>query len=252
MITCTNLVQNTDGTDDADSAVASATYTAGRLYLLTLCSRADAVQPTISSIGVPASSGMVWTIIGTGNTFDASGSRRTLFLYRAMPSSTQSGGLTVTWGGTQTAKAWNIDEIDGIDTGGTQGSAAIVQQVPGAGASVTSLSITLGAFSGAGNATYGAFGNAGEGALTAGTGFTRFGNQQVAGEAGVGTEFRSDNDTSVDMSNGTMDIGGIAIELKAAPTTSIKNMIGVAQASIKKAESVALASIKKVSGVANS
>ena len=215
-VTCTNLVQNQDATDDADSVVASATYTANRLYLLTLCSRADAVQPTISSISAPTGSGIVWTIIGAANNFDASGSRRTMFLYRGMPSSTVSSGFTITWGGTQTAKTWNIDEIDGMDTSGTQGSGAIVQQVPGSGASTTSLTITLAAFGSANNATYGAFGNAGEGALSAGTGFTRFGNQQLAGEAGLGTEFRADNDTSVDMSGSTMDIGGIAIEIKAA------------------------------------
>lgn len=229
-VTCTNLVQNQDGTDDADSVVASATYTAGRLYLLTLCSRADAVQPTISSIGVPASSGMVWTIIGAANDFDASGSRRTMFLYRAMPTSTQTGGFTITWGATQTAKTWNVDEIDGMDTSGTQGSGAIVQQVPGSASGATSLSITLAAFSSTNNATYGAFGNAGEGALSAGTGFTRFGNQQLAGEAGLATEFRADNDTSVDMSGSLMDIGGIAIEIKqavAATTTHSFALMGV-------------------------
>jgi len=217
-VACTNLVQGRDGTDDADSVVASATYTAGRLYLLTLCSRADAVQPTISSIGSPTGSGITWTIIGSANNFDSSGSRRTMFLYRGMPTSTVSSGFTITWGGTQTAKTWNVDEITGMDTSGTQGSGAIVQQVPGSGASVTSLSITLAAFGSASNATYGAFGNAGEGALTAGSGFTRYGNQQLAGEAGIGTEFLATNDTTVDMSNGTMDIGGIAIEIAIAPS----------------------------------
>jgi len=214
-ISITGLTQGQDGVDDADSAVASATYTAGRLYLLSLCSRADAVQPTISSIGSPTGSGITWTIIGTANDFDASGSRRTMFLYRGMPTSTVSSGFTITWGGTQTAKTWCVDEVTGMDTSGTQGSGAIVQQVPGAGASVTSLSITLAAFGSAQNATYGAFGNAGEGALTAGAGFTRIGNQQLTGEAGLATEYLIGNDTSVDMSNGTMDIGGIAIEIKA-------------------------------------
>lgn len=215
-IACVNLVQNQDGTDDADSAVASATYTANRLYLLTLCSRADAVQPTISSISAPTDSGIVWTAVRAAVDFDASGSRRTLFLYRGMPNATVSSGFTITWGGVQTAKAWNVDEITGMDTSGTQGSGAIVQSVANQGSSVTSLTATLAAFSDANNATYGAFGNAGEGALSAGTGFTRFGNQQVAGEAGLGTIFRADNDTTVDMSNGTMDIGGIAVELKIA------------------------------------
>lgn len=214
-IEITGLTQGQDGTDDPDAVVDSATYTAGRLYLLTLCSRADAVQPTISSISAPTGSGITWTIIGAANNFDASGSRRTMFLYRGVPSSTVTSDFTITWGATQTAKTWAVDEVTGMDTTGTQGSGAIVQQVPGSGAGVTSLSITLAAFTSANNATYGAFGNSGEGALSAGSGFTRIGNQQLSGEAGLGTEYLIGNDTSVDMSNGTMDIGGIAIEIKA-------------------------------------
>jgi len=214
-VAITNLVQNQDGTDDADSVVASATYTAGRLYLLTLCSRTDAIQPTISSISAPTGSGIVWTEIDHSD-FDASGSRRTLFLFRGVASATVTSGFTITWGQTQTAKSWNVDEITGADISGTQGSGAIVQAVKNTGASVTSLTVTLAAFSSVNNATYGAFGNAGEGALSAGTGFTRYGNQQVTGECGLGTEFRSDNDTSVDMSNSTMDIGGIAVEIAVA------------------------------------
>ena len=37
----------------------------------------------------------------------------------------------------------------------------------------------------------------------------------------------------------------------AAPSTSIKELLGVAQASVKKFSGIALASIKKVSGVSN-
>lgn len=223
-VACVNLTAGTDGTDDTDSATASVTFTAGKLYLLTLCSRTDATQPTISSISVPTGSGMVWTIIGSAVDFDASGSRRTLFLYRAMPTSTATGAITITWGQTQTAKSWCIDELTGMDASGTQGSGAIVQSVSNQGSGVTSLTVTLAAFASASNATYGAFGNAGEGELSAGTGFTRFGNQQVVGECGLGTEFLATNDTSVDMSNGTMDVGGIAIEIKVG---AVKDMIGM-------------------------
>lgn len=228
-ISIVNITGGTDTTDDADSVVSSATYTAGKLYFLTLCSRTDAIQPTISSIGSPTGSGIVWTLVDNSD-FDASGSRRTLFLYRGVATATVSSGFTITWGQTQTAKSWNVDEISGSDISGTQGSGAIVQSAKNTGASVTSLTVTLGVFSSANNATYGSFGNAGEGSLTAGSGFTRYGNQQVAGEAGLGTEFRADNDTTVNMSNGTMDIGGIAVEIKiatVAATTRLLSLLGV-------------------------
>lgn len=249
-ITFAALTSGTDTTDDADSVVSATTVTAERLQLLTICSRADAVQPTISSIGVPTGSGIVWTLVGTAVDFDTSGSRRTLFLYRGMATATVTGGFTITWGGTQTGKAWALDEVAGMDTSGTQGSGAIVQAVTGLGAGVSSLTITLAAFGSTSNATYGAFGNAGEGALIAGTGFTRIGNQQVAGECGVGTEYRVDNDTSVDMSNGTMDIGGVAVEIKAAATTAIKTINGVTYANTKTVGGLAIASVKNINGLA--
>lgn len=213
-VSVSNLTSGQDGTDDSDSVVASATYTAGRMYLLTLCSRADAVQPTISSISAPTSSGIVWTEIDHSD-FDASGSRRTLFLYRGFATSTVSSGFTITWGATQTAKTWNVDEVTGMDTSGTQGSGAIVQSAKNTGASVTSLTVTLAAFGSTANATYGSFGNAGEGALVAGSGFTRTATQQVSGEAGCAAEFKATNDTGVDMTGPTMDVGGIAVEIRA-------------------------------------
>lgn len=213
-VSIANLVQGQDTTDDSDSTVASANYVVGRLYLLTLCSRTDATQPTISSITAPTGSGIVWTLVDNSD-FDASGSRRTVFVYRGVATASVTSGFTITWGQTQTAKTWNVDEITNADISGTQGANAIVQVVKNTGASVTSLTVTLGSFASTSNATYGAFGNAGEGALTAGSGFTRYGNQQVSGEAGLGTIFKSTNDTSVDMSGSTMDIGGIAIEIKS-------------------------------------
>jgi len=134
----TNLTAGTDTTDDSDSITASITPSANKLILLTVSSRADAVQPTISSI---SGNGLTWVEIGHSD-YDASGSRRSIFLYRAMGASPSSGAVTITWGGTQTAKAWVIDEISGVDTSGTNGSGAIVQ-FKASNATGTSLTITL-------------------------------------------------------------------------------------------------------------
>lgn len=220
-ISVANLTAGTDTTDDSDSAVASVTVTKGKLQLLTIASRADSVQPTISSIGVPTGSGIVWTLVGTAVDYDASGSRRTLFLYRGMATATVTGGFTITWGGTQTAKCWNLDELTNVDTSGTQGSGAIVQSATNIGASVTSLSVTLGAFGSVNNATYGAFSGAGDDTFTAGSGFAITGQAHPGtNEISVGCEFKATNDTSVDISLSPLDdIGGIAVELKSAAAT---------------------------------
>lgn len=214
-LSCINLTNGQDTTDDSDSTTASITPSANKLILLTVSSRKDtetAEQPTVTGCN------LTWVAINT-RVYDASGSTRRVTLFRAMGSSPTTGALTISFGATQTAKSWVVDEITNADTSGTNGSGAIVQSVVNSAASATSLTVTLAAFSSANNATYGGFGNAGEGALVAGTGFTRLATQQVAGEVGVATEFKSSNDTGVDMTGPTMDVGGIAIEIKSAAAT---------------------------------
>lgn len=213
-ISAVNLTAGSDTTDDSDSVTASITPSANKLILLTITSRADAVQPTISSV---SGNGLTWVEINHRD-YDAAGSRRTVFLYRAMGSSPTTGSVTITWGGIQTAKAWCIDEITGADTSGTNGSGAIVQSVTNEGASVTSLTITLADFSSSSNATYGAFSGAGDDTFTAGSGFSITAQTHPGtNEISVASEFKATNDTSVDITLSPLDdIGGVAIEIKNA------------------------------------
>ena len=132
-----------------------------------------------------------------------------------------AGAITFDFGGqSQSGAAWSIVEYAGVDTGGTNGSAAVVQSVAaGTGANATSQTITLAAFSNASNATVGFFGIPLNTAAqpTAGSGFTQTGQRnQSTPNLSIGSEFRNSNDTSVDMNAGAASIpwAGIAAELK--------------------------------------
>jgi len=117
------------------------------------------------------------------------------------------------WGADNT---W--DEIFSV-SGGKGGIVQVATNKNPTDTGVTSLTVTLGSFASSGNATYGVFGNGGEGSLTAGSGFSVVAQNGTAGVR-AGTEFRSDTDTSVDMTTPTAFIGGIALELKAATATA--------------------------------
>ena len=167
--------------------------------------------------------GLTWVLIAADGGHFVSGSSyfNYTYLYRSMGASPSTGGITI--GTTPTADSirWSVSEYDGVDTSGTNGSGAIVQNATNRAENVTTLTVTLGAFGDSGNATYGAFGAgdtsaAGDTSFTPGTGFTEI-HDAATEYAALGTEWRSDNDTSVDTTaSKTIDLGGVAVEIKAA------------------------------------
>jgi hypothetical protein len=143
-------------------------------------------------------------------------------VFRALGASPSSGTIAIDFGGqNQTDVVWVLDQLSGIDTSGTNGSGAAVQSVSNTDetGTATSLTVTLAAFGSANNATFGAFSNTVTGStVTAGSGFTISGNVASGTNIRGTTEFRNDNDTTVDMSwSASSDqFGGIGIEVKAA------------------------------------
>lgn len=205
----------TSGNSDADqssyttASIAPGATTLVLFAVLTAQAGGAPTQPTIS--------GYTW-INGVQN--DSGTPRRRVDLFRSM--GTASGTRTIDYGGvSQVGCAWSVAEFAGVDTSGTNGSGAIVQNATNSsnGADVTSLTITLAAFGDVANATYGCFliGFISE-AQTVGAGFSQI--HSVSGTAPVMqllTEWRNDNDTTVDESSTTADNrSGVAVEIKAA------------------------------------
>lgn len=222
-VTATHLT--TDGTDvDATSfTTASISPSANKLVLVAVMS-AFAGGPTTPTV---SGAGMTWTQVATDT---VANTRLTIF--RALDASPGSGALTIDFGAESEQRiAWSISEFDGIDTGGTNGANAIVQTASNTivyTVASTGITVTLAAFGKASNATFGVVGMraGGNPAITEGTGFTELGEATTGAELGrIETQWRNDNDTSVDWTwaSTLSDIVGIAIELNeftSSPSSS--------------------------------
>lgn len=216
-ITQNSLAGGGSTTDGTSVATASFTPTANRLVLaaiLTTHGSATPNEPTASG------NGLTWVSVASVpfNTVGTPRSRLTVF--RAMGAAPTAGALTFDFAGqTQQVFGWSVTEFDGVDTSGTNGSGAIVQAATNAQNTVaTTFTVTLGAFADANNGTYGAFGIDAQTAITVGSGFTQIHSQaQATPDQRIYTEWRADNDTSVDATSVSRDWGGIGIELAVAP-----------------------------------
>ncbi|MCK5609657.1 hypothetical protein KAR91_47730 [Candidatus Pacearchaeota archaeon] len=218
----TLLTEGKDESNGTSYSTASISPSASKLLIVDVAGEAvnsgDNVQPTLSGCGVTWVA--VASLVGTGND-GGNYSRQTMFRSMGTPT---TGVLTLTFSATQQAVTWSVCEKGGVDTGGTNGSAAVVQSATNL-STTASITVTLAAFGNVNNATHGAFQREGEvtGATqTAGTGFTEETDIEADLTGGyygyLHTIYRSDNDTTVDSSaSDAMDgTSGIAIEIKAS------------------------------------
>ena len=170
--------------------------------------------PTVSGGGITT-----WTQVAT--VVFQTNYRLTIF--RALQASPgASAAATIDFGGVQQLHCyWSVSEYSGIDTGGTNGANAVRNPTTNTGSS-TSPNVTLPAFADAANGTYGAFAyNDNTPVPSAGSGFTAIHTQQIETET-LFTEWRADNDTSVDCSLSTSKgWGGIALEIVAPSGTPV-------------------------------
>lgn len=225
--TPTTILRETKTTDDNSHVTASISVTSGRLYLITVASKTeittDPNQPTITgaSLTVAAVSGSDPTVV-----FDnASSSRRRLTMFYAVCSSTTSGALTVDYGGqTQTTMQIIVDEI----ASGFDSSTPILQSVKASelATPVASLSATLGALGNNNNAIYFGFASGnGTSQYNPGSGFGKVFllRDSVEGNLTTVTAFKRELDTTADifLSPNDLEIGMIAIEIKAATQVSL-------------------------------
>ena len=223
-VTITNLTKGSGSGTSATSA--SVSPASNKLLLLTVHSRTGSSnepnQPTITAFG------LTWVAVLVHYWDDTSSSRRKMTVFRALGASPTSGTVSIDFAGqSQTSIAWILDELSGIDTGGTNGSAAIVQSAKNAnGLTGTNVTVTLSAFADVANATYGAFGTDGPDTWTAGSGFTISDTTNNGVDISVMTEFKNSNDTTVDATlTGGGGLAVIGIEIKAASGTSYNSTL---------------------------
>lgn len=211
-ISASALTVGGSSTDTSSYATASITPTANRLVLVLVTNfrSLGASTPTLTG------NGLTWVQVATV-AYAAGGDRATVF--RAMGAAPTTGAITIAFGGvTQLACAWSVIEFGGVDTGGTNGSAAVVQSATNSVAAGTSLGVTLAAFGSANNGAYAGFGTSqSTSAITPDGGWTEVHDQGLSGDQGrIETQWRVDPDTSAAASWGlSADAGGVALEIKA-------------------------------------
>lgn len=216
MPTPTHLTTSDSGVNAASYNTASITPTANRAILIWV---ANVRTAGTSNIPTLTGNGLTWVQVATV----LAGTTDRLTLLRTMGASPSAGAVTIDFAGqTQAYCMWSISEWDGVNTGGTNGSAAIVQAATNAQSSVTALTVTLGAFTAPANATAGGvYVSSIAENIVPGTGFTELGEIQDASELAVlESEWRADNDPTVDWSwtTGSNNALGIAVEIAAAPS----------------------------------
>jgi hypothetical protein len=218
-VTGSNLTVGSDVDGGSTATTASISPGTNKLVLLTVEARtnltADTNEPTVTGAG------LTWVLVNSVLYDTTSASRKRISVFRAMGTPTP-GALTIDYGGqAQTNIVWSISEFSGMKTTGSNGADAIVQSATNKDETVTTgtLTVTLGAFASANNATFGAFAADGASTLTftPGTGFTTLGATTTlsgASEIQVADEYKNSNDTSVDGTwSASSMLGGVAVEI---------------------------------------
>ena len=226
-ITQASLTSGSSGVDASLFTTASITPTANRLVIVVVLSHRTpaGVAPTLSG------NGLTYVQIAT-QTFSTGNAHR-ITMFRAMGSAPTAGAITIEFGEeTQNACAWSVFEFDGVDTTGTNGSGAVVQSATNSISFDTVLTVTLAAFASANNGACSGFGFSTADTVTPDTGWTEIHEVSEAGVFTNETQWRADNDTTASATGtNSQDIGGIAIEIKAAAASSagarLLNLMGV-------------------------
>lgn len=210
----TNLTSGNTTGSLATAVTSSITPTGNNLVLLTVGIRNGTVQPTTPTV---TGNGLTWVAVAHSD-FKVSGSRRTVYLFRALGASPSAGAVTITFGETETDAAWVIDQISGVVTTGTNGSGAVKQNATLADTSgtATALAPLLTYFDTYRNGTYSAFGTDGVDTPSAGANFA------VTAHSGNGSieatgQFSALASLSAPITyGGAAFLGGIAIEVVSA------------------------------------
>ncbi|MEQ1877548.1 MAG: hypothetical protein ABL958_12955 [Bdellovibrionia bacterium] len=222
-ITVVNKLAAADNTNSLVYTTASVAFSNNKLYLLAVAGRNTGgiqAEPTVTG------GGLTWVRVES-DIFDTIASpQRGVVIYRAMVSSgATTGALTITWtGGNLSSCDWVLDELDGVDLSGTNGSGAVRQATSNAIDSGTSITTTLGAFGDPESTTWAAFGLSMQGAngvVTPGSGFTISGAAQSGSEShSIAAEYKTPNagDTSVDGTFASGAVALVAVEVRAYGT----------------------------------
>ncbi|MGE5144961.1 MAG: Ig-like domain-containing protein [Acidobacteriota bacterium] len=169
------------------------------------------ISPTITGGGMTK-----WDLVANAD-FDTQGTpTKRLIIFRAMSATPGSGPVTITFTSSVSNVQWIVSQWDGVETGGTNGSGAIVQTGTARSDGATTLGVALAPFAAANDVAYGAVGVAKNGpAVTPASGFTEIAEVSSGETSALETEWAT-NQPAVGASWGTSTKAGmLAVEIKA-------------------------------------
>ena len=172
-----------------------------------------------SGVRTPSLSGggmSTWTLVSSVDFATTSSPDMRLMIFRAMSANPGSGTLTITFSSSPDNAMWIVSQWDGVETGGTNGSAAIVQTGSQRSNGATNLTVSLAAFASANNVAYGVVGVARNGpTVSPGSGFTEI-SEQSSGEASdLAVEWASNQPTVRASWGSSVGAAVLGVEIKA-------------------------------------
>lgn len=198
---------------------ASVSPTANRLILVTIHAyiSTGSTQPATPTV---TGNGITYASVVEAATDNSGTDQGRIFVFRGMAASPSAGAITISFGAvTMTRCQWSVDQSDAnVETGGTNGSSAIVQSTGASSASgATSLSINYPTAMTSGNSGFSAFGHQQTEAKTPRAGWTELADVTTVSLASVETQYIAGTDTagSASWTTGSRS-GGVIIEIAAA------------------------------------
>jgi len=219
-ITVTNLETSSSTVDGTTFTTGSISVGANELVLLA-CTGARLSSAVVQAPTSVAGSGLTFTKIDQSD-FSAVIQARDLSVWRAMPSASFSGTITITYASSHSACVWSVVKFTGINTSGTGGSGAIVQSKNTLAADPsTSISTTLtSAIEHSKNVTFVAVGAGTNSTFSTGGVYTKIAQDtETSAPAGLLTEYQANTTTAAaSISTSGTALGLVAVEIKAATT----------------------------------
>lgn len=210
-VTCT-LLTAASNTTDATSFQTASVSPSGNAVIYAAVQTAQGAGPVAPTIN-GAAMGLTWVQERTV-TF----STRRLTVLRSMAASPTPGQITFDFGvQSQTSAIWQIIQCTGVDTGGTNGSAATPQSVSATVAAGTTLSTTLAAIGDSDNRTLTWVGLDIASSVSPDADFVEISDATVAAGASTLESQQALNQTVTTPTFASSNAGAISIEVKIAP-----------------------------------
>lgn len=164
------------------------------------------------------------SVVGNGITYTQeetvqfhTANTRRLTVFRGMSATPSAGTIVATYAVSQTSYIWSVIECDGVDTGGTNASAATVQSTTNTAAASTSVTGTLAALGAASSVHLAFSGISINGAQAPDADFAELSdNATGTGTGGLEAEWAT-NETTVTPTFSSANAGVISLEVKIAP-----------------------------------